>query len=489
MRAVLEGRPAPQSGLNLLQRQAAVKRGDGPLGSFTNVKGERRSRRLNPDSVAIGLVLASKPPSEAYFTELMNQADKYLPEEEEAGPVGGKKRRYHGGDDDLVLLDGVLEVLGEDRVAFYKAVVLYVASNTGKIARDVAKAAIGPTLEYLQSRLAGLGNTSLRVVSIAFRLADNIVQTPLAAANLSLAGFGFTVNFVSYVLKNVNELGAAGAEYLLREDTAKQAADAATDSIKTATTTAIVGAVVLNQIGVLPLSAILAAILVTVQANLGTGGGRAYLVAGFYAWYKTQTVSEKAAIKKAAKDYATAAANAAKASATAAAAAATAAAPQLEAAAKAAAEAAATAAKAAAGQAATAVKGAAAALATQLKLPGKAAKPGEPSAVGKNAVQAIVTGEGAPAGQAGIADAEIATALQGEEAVKAAALAVSVAEETAPPAEVVRARRGAPRARAPVVEGEEKEGGRRTTRKRTSKRRVTRRRKATKVLTTPTFVY
>jgi len=437
------------------------------------------SARLNPDladkpedvSIALGVVLASAPlpfgvvPTAKMIDQLLKEVD---PEYRDPPAPAGGKRGYRGGVVSSELAEAFLDLLGEDRVAFGKAVVLWVASTTKQMARDTAAAAIGPTLEYLKSRVGErLGGTSGKVLAIALKLADNIVQTPVTAIELSVAGAGFTLNFASYVIGEVNKVGRTAVDYLLSEDTAKNAADAATDSIKSWTTTAAVGVVVLNQMGVLPLSAILAAIIVTIQAQVGTGGGRAYLVAGFYAWYNTQSEDEQNKIKKAATTYAAAAADAAKTGAKVAG-------PPL---------------KAAAAKAAATLTRAAAALAKRLQV-----KKG-----GKNAVQAMATGEGAsaeqaaPAGQAGIPDEEgIAAALQKEPAVKAAALAASVAEEAVPAAEeaVPPGPRTRARAKAPVGdEAMAAVGGRRKTKKQKSKRRVTRRRKATKVLTTPTFVY
>jgi hypothetical protein len=362
------------------------------------------------------------------FGGMIPQLEEYLG----IPAAAGGKRRYRGGVVSAEMVSAFLDLLGEDRVAFGKAVVLWVAYNAGDMAQEAAKAAVGPTREYLESRLAApLGYVTKRVLTIAAGLADQIFQLPVTALSLSIAGAGFTANFASHVIGKANELGRKSAAYLLSDETAKDAADAATNSIQTWTTTAGLGAVVLNQMGVLPLSAILAAIIVAVQAQVGTGGGRAYLVSGFYAWYKTQSDVTKTAIKKTATGYAKAAADSAKASVA-----------------------------AGAAVAGPALKAAASRLATQLQLKGKGGTDG------KNAVQAMVTGEGAPAepakpavqaAQAAIASENgIADALQNLQAVAAAALAASVAEEVqaSKPADEARARRSARvRARAPLEIG------------------------------------
>jgi hypothetical protein len=65
---------------------------------------------------------------------------------------------------------------------------------------------------------------------------------------------------------------------------------------------------VLNQLGLLPLSAVIAILLVGLKANLATGTSRAYLVTSFYAWYLGQPKASQEKINTVASEYAAAAA-------------------------------------------------------------------------------------------------------------------------------------------------------------------------------------
>jgi hypothetical protein len=432
-----------------------------PLGRIPGkVPGTLVSARLNPDiatnpekaSVGLGLVLASEPPSNSDLANVINELGTAL-----GLPSTGGKRRYRGGEP----FEGLEGLLDEDKVAFAKAVTLMVAYNAGQMSKEVALAAAGPSLEYLKSRIADpLKPIVKRVKDITLSLADQLFQVPITGVKLSFASLGFTMNFVSKVVEKLNGWGGKSADYLLSDDTAKKAADVATASIKDVGKTGAVAAFVLNQIGVLPLSAVLAGILFTIQVNLGSGAGRAYLVTGFYAWYNSQPDAKRKEIDKAASEYATSAAKSAK--------------------------------EKAAG-AAPKVKDAAASLGRLLaqKVNGKSVVQSMASAA-----PAAAATEAAALAQLDASAAAIPAAL--ENGAPAAALAASAAEEVAAsPAVVenVRSRRrlnaaapsfpAAAASAAAMQTGE----GRRKTRKGKSKRRVTRRRKATKYLTAPVFAY
>jgi hypothetical protein len=339
-----------------------------------------------------------------------------------------------------------------------------VAYNAGQMTKEAALAAAGPSLEYLKSRIADpLKPIVKRVKDITLTLADRLFQVPVTGLKLSFGGLGFTMNFVSKVVEKLNDWGGKSADYLLSDDTAKKAADVATASIKDVGKTGAVAAFVLNQIGVLPLSAVLAGILFTIQVNLGSGAGRAYLVTGFYAWYNSQPDAKRKEIDKAASEYATSAAKSAT--------------------------------EKAAG-AAPNIKDAAASLGRLLaqKVNGKSVVQSMASAA-----PAAAATEVAALARLDASAAAIPAAL--ENGAPAAALAASAAEEVAASPAVVQNVRSRRRLNAaapsfPAAAAAEADdaamggrGRRGKTSKRGMKRRMTRRRKAPKYRAAPVFAY
>jgi hypothetical protein len=470
------------------------------LGSI-EVDGRRRSLRLNPqlaqnpEKLREGLeeVVESQPPPIDDLERMMVELEKATEETNnelrtmgiettKSKVEGGGKRRYRGGDDEL--FGGVLD---DDRVAIVTTAATAMAYKAGQMTKDAAVAAAGPSRDYLKSRFAKMTPRLARLKDIVLTFADRTFQLPITAANVAIASLGFTVNFVSFILEKVNKWGEEGADYLLSDETARKAADAATDSVKSTGATVAVAAFAANQLGVLPLSAVLAAILFTIQTNLGTGAGRAYLITGFYAWYNTKSKPEKDAINAAANEYANAAKDAAKAGIKA---------------------------------AEPKVKEAARKLGDLLSKKGKVASTDAPASAGaggvdKNAVQAMVTEEGAPASASSVVIEDIPAVLVSGAA--AAGLAAVAKGESAPAAEQAKAKAAEVKARprrgkaavgddgaGPLVVADEwaassssssssaapGKGGRRgKTKKGKSKRRVTRRRKAPKYLAAPVFVY
>lgn len=440
------------------------------LGSFTLPTGERRSARL-------ALVAANAIPSdedmENIETELL---EKIAPGESPtdttklAGkPVdGGGKSRQRGGAETWA---GWVSA----KAAFTKSITLmtlYTFADVAKMA-GTSPAAVGAkdaVVTYLTQELRPLGESGRKfVIIVGFLVEQVFIKTPITAVMFATAGLGYTANFIRYILDISNTKVRAVATDLLSDEKAAKAAAAALDSVKSVGTTAGVGVFVANQIGVLPLSAVLAAILFTLQVNLGTGGGRAYLVSGLYAWYNSQAEEDKTKFKNTAIQYGNSMKEAAKMSAA---------------------------------DAKARAKDAAKALGPVLV---------KATAGGKNAFQSVVE---AAASVAGSAKPEVPkdnlsaqTAL--EEGAPAAAIAAGAAEApaaapvAAPAAEAVEAvaanvrRRGRrldpgaapfPAAAASAAAMQTGEG-RRKTRKGKSKRRVTRRNRGTKILGTPVFVY
>jgi hypothetical protein len=208
-------------------------------------------------------------------------------------PAGGRsqKRRMRGGD-------------ASENVAIVKAVVLMAAYTTA----GVAKAAAVPSLEFLRNELRPLIPAGGRALEIAANLALQIFRIPITLSLLTVGTAGYTANVAGKVIEKFNVLGRGMATTLLSEPAAQAAAEAAVETGTATVKTAVVGAVVLNQLGLLPLSAVIAILLVGLKANLATGTSRAYLVTSFYAWYLGQPKPMQEKINTVASEYAAAAA-------------------------------------------------------------------------------------------------------------------------------------------------------------------------------------
>lgn len=390
---------------------------------------------------------------------------------------GGKKKQRGGG-----WMDDVKE-----RYNFAKAVVLMSAYFADQVARDTSEAAWPPVKEFLMKEVITpvFVDVGKPAAKIALNLGYELFRTPITAIQLGISGVGYTANFVAQLTKLFNTWGRGTSSYLLSDDAAVKAATAAVATAKSTATTVGVGVAVANQLGLLPLSAILAAMLFTLQMNLSTGAGRAYVITNFYAWYNAQDAATQKIVNDNAIQYAKKAKEAAK-----------------------------TAAKSpGAAAAAASIKKATEAVARNLGAAlSKAATTGEQA--GKNAFAAVI-GKGVSAAAAPVGADGVSQAL--EQAAPAAALAAeaveagSVPDIPAAPAEPAAAMDeaavgpavvGAPEAAANgdigaqfarAVRARSKKGvgpgGGHKTKKGKSKRRVTRRRKAPKYLAAPVFAY
>jgi hypothetical protein len=144
-----------------------------------------------------------------------------------------------------------------------------------------------------------------RLVEIIKGLADQlIVKAPITTAMLMGGSAGYTINFFRWVFAKYNEWGRATTQSLLSDARAKKAADAAVASTKDALQTGIAVGFIANQLGVLPVSAVLAVILWQIQASVAIPAGRAYVVSSLFAWYSGQNPETQAEINAAAKEYA-----------------------------------------------------------------------------------------------------------------------------------------------------------------------------------------
>ncbi len=165
-------------------------------------------------------------------------------------------------------------------------------------------------LEYAQREIAPIGPSGMAVATGAVGLAQEVVvRVPVTLVTLTLSGTALSVKFFRALFAKFNSWGRTSAERLRSDLSAEQAADAAVKDIPSIAKTAAVGVVFFNQLGLLPLSAVLAAILFAVKANVSTGPARSLLISQFYAWYIMKTPKEQAAFLQNAKTYAAAAAS------------------------------------------------------------------------------------------------------------------------------------------------------------------------------------
>jgi hypothetical protein len=436
------------------------------------------SYRLNPE------VLAATPSDEqlnAMFVEVTGKGVD-APEIPEVAVTGGSRHRQKGGDwkDDVAKWTKAKYELTTQVIVMTKTTFQELASKArvqlGEKWDESAEkraAAIDAVKAYMGKELAPLGTVGQKSIAILGRLLEQIaVRTPITLAVASLAGLGATANFVRFVFDISNTWIRETATNAVDDERAKKAAAAALASAKSVTSTTIAGVVVANQLGIVSLSAVLAAILFTLQVNLGTGAGRAYLITGFYAWFNAQDPGKQEEIKKAAEEYAAAAKERVK--------------PKITAAAQ-----------------------------NLGKLLATGAERAKGKIQNKNAVQAVVAnaaGEEAPRVAVPEQEAGVISAL--DKGAPAAAEAAAVEEVAAAAAEAASsnasgapavgesAEKGAPKRRTkrlnaaappfPAAAPDEMQTGqgrRGKTKKGKSKRRVTRRRKAPKYLAAPVFVY
>lgn len=369
-----------------------------------------------------------------------------------------------------------------EKLTYAKTVAMMVLYNTAWSAQAGGEAVAPYVTAYLKSRIvAPLYPTGTRTATILLGLADQVVQSGVTVVNLTASSGAYTANVVSKIIQKFNQWGTTMSAQLVSDEYALSAANAAVESGKQIGVTTAVAGFVANQIGLLPMSAVLAAILFSLKINLGTGPGRAYVVASFYTWFLQQNKGDQTAIVDAAKQYAITAGSGAK-------------------------EAAKTLgpllAKAGAGAAAAgsgAAQNAFAAVATAVK--GKGIEVPTPPPANDAPVVQLLEAAAPSAAEAVAAPSVVIAAAEAASPEAAAAVSNAPADLGAPAvAAKVRSRRGKPldpgaapfpaaAAEPPAAAMQTGEGRRRKTKKGKSKRRVTRRRKAPKYLAAPVFVY
>lgn len=214
-------------------------------------------------------------------------------EAEEMAMRGSRRRKLRGGDNK------------RSKVGPGTAVPSTTTSKTEYL-KNVGAA----ILEYAQREIAPIGPSGMAVATGAVGLAQEVVvRVPVTLVTLTLSGTALSVKFFRALFAKFNSWGRTSAERIRSDLSAEQAADAAVKDIPSIAKTAAVGVVFFNQLGLLPLSAVLAAILFAVKANVSTGPARSLLISQFYAWYIMKTPKEQAAFLQNAKTYAAAAAS------------------------------------------------------------------------------------------------------------------------------------------------------------------------------------
>jgi hypothetical protein len=272
----------------------------GPMGSIV-VEGKRRSLRLNPilamEVDEAGKTVKNSPDLEKQKDEAIDmlaeaaaaefdtgQLQDFLNKIEDAknGQTGGKRTVMRGGDTRGELIAKL---------------------------KDYAKI----TLEYAKTEAGPVGASAGKLLtSIAGVAQEGVVRVPVSIAVLTLGGTTFTVNFFTSLFAKFNAWARKSSERLEDMTTAEAAATAATQDLPSIAKTAAVGVVVFNQLGLLPLSAVIAAILYSFQLNVGTGPGRSLMIAQFYAYYVSRSPDQQKEVLKRAREYTVAIGKAAK---------------------------------------------------------------------------------------------------------------------------------------------------------------------------------
>lgn len=279
-----------------------------------------RSLRLNPD-----LAIGANAVIDSAETDPVAQENGFTPEaifemakaHQLFADLQKGGRRQRGGDDVAIFrLWGLLDTeVAQQAIKDAEYTALWLKAATHMIAfnsRVVASAGWEGTeaqrkivKDYFIANYGPLYTMGGQFLTVIGRLAEQIfIKTPVTIVMFGTATVGFTFNFFRWVFSNFNEYGRAGAEALLSDDRAKNAAEIAVSSTTEAVKTAAFMALIANQLGLLPASAVLAAILWQLQASVATGAGRAYVIASLYAWYSAQPEAERGRIDAAAQEYA-----------------------------------------------------------------------------------------------------------------------------------------------------------------------------------------
>jgi hypothetical protein len=243
------------------------------LGRVPGPEGTMISARLRAAREAAGQIAAATAAETPYEGEL----DKIVAEIKSEMAKTGSSRKHKGGD---------------------KAAAIAYLKNLAQ-----------SFVEYGTTELAPLGAPVASLARGTVGLTQEVViRVPVTIAALTISTTALSANFFKSLFAKFNAWGRANAVTLSSELTAEQAADAAVKDIPSIAKTSALTVVFFNQLGLLPLSAVLAAILFAVRANVSTGPARSLLISQFYTWYIMKPTNEQQEFIKAAKDYATQAA-------------------------------------------------------------------------------------------------------------------------------------------------------------------------------------
>lgn len=255
----------------------------------------REGENLGPASAALGripgpkgtIVSARLQAAKEAAADIAGEIASGLPDDVVTGIVGeikaalekpGGFRKYRGG--------GKAEMIA-DLKKYVKNFVDYASTEGAPIvapAMSLARGTVGLTQEI-------------------------VIRVPVTIAALTISGTALSANFFKNLIAKFNAWGRSTSEILSSDITAEEAAAAAVRDIPSIAKTSAVTIVFFNQLGLLPISAVLAAILFAVRANISTGPARSLLISQFYTWYIMKPKEEQEAFIKAAKEYATATAD------------------------------------------------------------------------------------------------------------------------------------------------------------------------------------
>ncbi len=187
----------------------------------------------------------------------------------------GARRRIKGGDDES-------------------------AAKRPKVSKlEYLKSVSAKILEYATVELAPITPAAYAAAKGTLGLTQEIViRVPVTLVTLTAAGVALSANFFKSLFAKFNTWARASATEIQSPDYADRAADAATKDLESIAKTTAVTAIFFNQLGLLPLEVVLAAVLYGLQVNLGTGPGRSLVVSHFYTWYIQKPKTAREAAKK-----------------------------------------------------------------------------------------------------------------------------------------------------------------------------------------------
>ena len=254
-----------------------------PLGRVTGPSGISFSARLNKDRakeiVNASINSAAIELSDAELSKVISDIEKEL--EAKSGKKGGAKSKKRGGDGET---EG-----GPDRAT--------------KMER--LKAAMGALFAYAARETGPIGTSARALAMSTGRLAQEaMVRVPVTLTVLTVSGGTLTANFLASLFSKFNQWGRDLATKNEDPATAEAAAVESVKDLESIARTTAVGGLILNQLGILPLSVVLTVILYALRVNFATETGRSLLISQFYTWYIVQPPNVRDKLKTDAEAYA-----------------------------------------------------------------------------------------------------------------------------------------------------------------------------------------